>query len=141
MMKDEDIKQACGALSLNGLRAMLASVLSVSLNSSAIVLSIAFELCARHVEESASKHEEAAEEIEKADRGQDELGDESEVAMHRFEAETARGYADVFREYQRKAIGDRYHDESYPERACDRCGEPYQGPAVYCSIQCAVADA
>jgi hypothetical protein len=34
-----------------------------------------------------------------------------------------------------------YHDDSYPERACDHCGKPYRGPAVYCSFACAVADA
>lgn len=34
-----------------------------------------------------------------------------------------------------------YRDDTYPERACDRCGATYQGPAVYCSLKCAVADA
>jgi hypothetical protein len=34
-----------------------------------------------------------------------------------------------------------YVDESYPERNCDRCGKPYRGPAVYCSLDCAVQDA
>ena len=34
-----------------------------------------------------------------------------------------------------------YHDDSRPERACHHCGKPYRGPAVYCSLQCAIADA
>lgn len=34
-----------------------------------------------------------------------------------------------------------YQDGSFPERECDRCGKPYRGPAVYCSLECAVADA
>ena len=34
-----------------------------------------------------------------------------------------------------------YRDARYPERACDRCGGLYRGPAVYCSLDCAVADA
>lgn len=35
----------------------------------------------------------------------------------------------------------RYKDERFPERDCDRCGRPYRGPAVYCSLGCAVDDA
>jgi ribosomal protein S27AE len=34
-----------------------------------------------------------------------------------------------------------YRDDSFPPRACDRCGESYRGPAVYCSIKCALEDA
>jgi hypothetical protein len=34
-----------------------------------------------------------------------------------------------------------YRDDKFPERACDHCGKPYRGPAVYCSLECAVADA
>jgi DNA-binding transcriptional ArsR family regulator len=34
-----------------------------------------------------------------------------------------------------------YYDNSYRARDCDRCGKSYQGPAVYCSLVCAVADA
>lgn len=34
-----------------------------------------------------------------------------------------------------------YRDDTYEERACDRCGAPYRGPAVYCSFSCALADA
>lgn len=36
---------------------------------------------------------------------------------------------------------DAYRNDSYPERACERCGVLYRGPAVYCSKACAVADA
>lgn len=34
-----------------------------------------------------------------------------------------------------------YIDERFDERACDHCGKPYRGPAVYCSLKCAQADA
>lgn len=34
-----------------------------------------------------------------------------------------------------------YHNDDYPERLCDRCGKTYRGPAVYCSLECALADA
>jgi hypothetical protein len=34
-----------------------------------------------------------------------------------------------------------YHDDGQPERACDRCGQSYRGPALYCSLACAQADA
>jgi DNA polymerase III epsilon subunit-like protein len=34
-----------------------------------------------------------------------------------------------------------YFDHRFPERACDRCGKPYRGPAVYCSLKCAMEDA
>lgn len=36
---------------------------------------------------------------------------------------------------------DPYDDPSYPERECDFCGNPYRGPAVYCSLECSTADA
>ena len=36
---------------------------------------------------------------------------------------------------------DVYRDPSFSERECDRCGRPYRGPAVYCSLECAIADA
>jgi hypothetical protein len=35
---------------------------------------------------------------------------------------------------------DPYHDERFPERPCDHCGKLYRGPAVYCSLECAVDD-
>ena len=34
-----------------------------------------------------------------------------------------------------------YRDDVYPERLCDRCASLYRGPAVYCSLECAIADA
>ena len=34
-----------------------------------------------------------------------------------------------------------YRDDRFPERPCDRCGKPYRGPAVYCSLTCAIAHA
>lgn len=34
-----------------------------------------------------------------------------------------------------------YIDQDYPERLCDACEKPYHGPAVYCSLACATADA
>jgi hypothetical protein len=34
-----------------------------------------------------------------------------------------------------------YHDDAMPERTCDNCGQPYRGPAVYCSLGCAIEDA
>lgn len=34
-----------------------------------------------------------------------------------------------------------YRDDSYPERLCDHCRTPYRGPAVYCTLECALADA
>lgn len=36
---------------------------------------------------------------------------------------------------------DPYVDDRFPERNCNHCGQAYQGPAVYCSYQCAEADA
>src|SRR3954462_8670222 len=33
-----------------------------------------------------------------------------------------------------------YIDESFPARNCDRCRRQYRGPAVYCSLKCALAD-
>lgn len=34
-----------------------------------------------------------------------------------------------------------YRDDSYLPRHCDRCQKVYRGPAVYCSLDCAMADA
>ena len=34
-----------------------------------------------------------------------------------------------------------YRDDTCPERMCDRCSRLYRGPAVYCSLECAIADA
>jgi hypothetical protein len=43
----------------------------------------------------------------------------------------------IARERARRA----YVDETFEERACDHCGKPYRGPAVFCSYECAVAAA
>lgn len=32
-------------------------------------------------------------------------------------------------------------DNSRPDRDCERCGKSYRGPAIYCSMACAQADA
>jgi hypothetical protein len=46
------------------------------------------------------------------------------------------------REYIARERAQRaYHDERCLERSCDHCGQPYKGPAVYCSPSCALADA
>ncbi len=34
-----------------------------------------------------------------------------------------------------------YRDESYPPRLCDYCEQRYRGPAVFCSLECALASA
>jgi hypothetical protein len=34
-----------------------------------------------------------------------------------------------------------YRDDSCSPRACDNCNRTYRGPAVYCSFECAIADA
>lgn len=34
-----------------------------------------------------------------------------------------------------------YFDAACPPRRCDHCGRFYKGPAVYCSLGCAQADA
>jgi len=34
-----------------------------------------------------------------------------------------------------------YRDDTFEPRKCDKCGELYRGPAVYCSMRCALADA
>jgi hypothetical protein len=39
------------------------------------------------------------------------------------------------------APDDPYRDDIFPERLCDFCSRLYRGPAVYCSRECAVADA
>ncbi len=33
-----------------------------------------------------------------------------------------------------------YRNDDFPERQCDHCGTMYCGPAVYCSLDCAIAD-
>jgi len=34
-----------------------------------------------------------------------------------------------------------YFDVGFPDRPCDHCGEVYRGPAVFCSLDCALASA
>jgi hypothetical protein len=34
-----------------------------------------------------------------------------------------------------------YRNDAFPERDCDYCGRSYRGPAVYCSLDCALEDA
>lgn len=46
-----------------------------------------------------------------------------------------------FNAIERKLINGWYRDNSYNERECDYCRKPYKGPAVYCCIECALADA
>ena len=45
--------------------------------------------------------------------------------------------------YARKAHARlaQYMNEACDERECDGCGRLYRGPAVYCSLACALADA
>jgi hypothetical protein len=33
-----------------------------------------------------------------------------------------------------------YRDDSFAVRGCDRCGKPYRGPGLLCSIECALAE-
>ncbi len=40
-----------------------------------------------------------------------------------------------------KFARDPYRDARFLERACDLCGKLYQGPAVFCSLECAIAAA
>jgi len=37
--------------------------------------------------------------------------------------------------------GNPYHDPACPVRPCDHCGAAYTGPALYCSMLCAISDA
>jgi hypothetical protein len=53
----------------------------------------------------------------------------------------ARAAAEVSRAAAAQKARSAYRDDSFAERACDRCGRRYRGPAVYCSLECAVADA
>jgi len=42
--------------------------------------------------------------------------------------------------FQRARVNP-YDDARFTPRPCDRCGKTYRGPAVYCSLACAQADA
>lgn len=41
----------------------------------------------------------------------------------------------------RRRAEEAYRDDTFPERLCDRCCQLYRGPAVYCSLKCALEDA
>lgn len=77
-------------------------------------------------------------------------------ACHRFAAPEPRAYCHgcgAEQEYGRlrcsecgnpfvfPAPPDPYQDDRFVERPCDKCGKPYRGPAVYCSLECALEDA
>jgi hypothetical protein len=36
---------------------------------------------------------------------------------------------------------DRYRDDAFEPELCHHCGVSYRGPALYCSLTCAIADA
>jgi hypothetical protein len=36
---------------------------------------------------------------------------------------------------------DRYRDDKFEPELCHHCGKSYRGPALYCSLQCALDDA
>ena len=40
-----------------------------------------------------------------------------------------------------QAARNAYRDAGCPERTCDNCGKTYRGPAVFCSLECALAAA
>lgn len=55
---------------------------------------------------------------------------------------TRREAAKLATEYYRTKRADHaYSDPRYPPRPCDGCGKVYTGPALYCSLCCAAADA
>ena len=58
------------------------------------------------------------------------ISDEDYNALHVRKEELEKEFPDL-----------PYSDESYPERQCDHCGNKYRGPAVYCSLYCALNDA
>lgn len=41
----------------------------------------------------------------------------------------------------KNAAESAYYDPTYARRRCDFCGRMYRGPAVYCRLTCALADA
>ena len=40
-----------------------------------------------------------------------------------------------------RAAVEAYADPTRPPRPCDHCGRSYRGPAAYCCLSCALADA
>jgi hypothetical protein len=55
-------------------------------------------------------------------------------------AEFVRFARDLF-EASKAIAPDAYRDDTFEPRECDKCGKLYRGPAVYCSLTCAVSDA
>jgi hypothetical protein len=54
----------------------------------------------------------------------------------------AAGLTDVTnREADQARVRAAYRNDNFVERACDCCGRLYRGPAVYCSLDCTLADA
>ena len=51
------------------------------------------------------------------------------------------GRCHVFVDDAPAPAADPYRDARFPPRRCDHCEKLYQGPAVYCSLECAIADA
>ncbi len=50
--------------------------------------------------------------------------------------------ADVaYAKWMRERPVNAYVNAAYQPRQCDRCGTTYRGPAVYCCLECAIADA
>jgi hypothetical protein len=45
------------------------------------------------------------------------------------------------REEGRAEAAALYCNVKFAERPCDHCAKLYRGPAVYCSLECALADA
>ena len=62
----------------------------------------------------------------------EDVGQERYATWKQAEEGHRRWVAKVFKPYV---------DNRFSERPCDRCGKPYRGPAVYCSLTCALADA
>jgi hypothetical protein len=57
------------------------------------------------------------------------------------ERERYCGWCHLFVEKMPPVPPDPYYDPKFAARDCDHCGKSYQGPAVYCSLVCALADA
>lgn len=50
------------------------------------------------------------------------------------------GSSEGFLQVAQARARESYHDSAYPQRQCDFCGRFYTGPAVYCSLDCAMED-
>lgn len=62
------------------------------------------------------------------------------VALCEWQVQTSQYLIDRIHAQTAAAPADPYRDDAFAERPCDRCGEVYRGPSVYCSFGCAVAD-